>query len=533
MIPRILDDVGEEPGNLPLLEFALSLLWERLDQGWLTHDAYDEIGRVDGALARYAEEVYDSLAPEHQLAAQRIFIQLVQPGEGTEDTRRVARRSELGEGNWPLVQHLADKRLVVTGRDAAGQETVEVVHEALIRSWERLRGSIEEDRAFRVWQEGLRAAMRQWQASDQDEGGLLRGAPLVTAEMWSDERGSELSLAEWDFINTSIVFRASEVQHRERRRRWIMAGLATGLVVSLILLAVAFNQSNIARQEVQARATAQAEAEAAEEAAEAAEHDALIQASIGLASQVELELQGGAPERAVPLALEALENYPYTWQAERALSQAVFANHLRLIFEHPDANFATWTPDGHRIVTAGSGIAMIWDADSGELLSTMHHEGADSAWMSASLSPDGDRLVTTNDEDGWIRVWDVTIGELKLSLNGHEGGVESVAWSPDGNRILSTSLDPTARIWDSNTGEEIVVFTGHDAEVTTCNQRCTPDSPAWSPDGTRVVTADYAGEIFIWDPASGEELLHLDGHTDWVNTAIWSPDGTKLLSASR
>ena len=189
LIPRILDDVGEEPGNLPLLEFALSLLWERIDQGWLTHDAYDEIGRVDGALARYAEEVYEALSLEHQLAAQRIFIQLVQPGEGTEDTRRVARRSELGEGNWPLVQYLADKRLVVTGRDAAGQETVEVVHEALIRSWQRLRDWIEEDRAFRVWQEGLRAAMRQWQASDQDAGGLLRGAPLVTAEIVAAKSG--------------------------------------------------------------------------------------------------------------------------------------------------------------------------------------------------------------------------------------------------------------------------------------------------------------------------------------------------------
>ena len=58
---------------------------------------------------------------------------------------------------------------------------------------------------------------------------------------------------------------------------------------------------------------------------------ALTQASIGLASQVELELQGGSPERAVPLALEALEHYPYTWQAERALGQAVFENHLRHI----------------------------------------------------------------------------------------------------------------------------------------------------------------------------------------------------------
>jgi hypothetical protein len=61
LVPRILDDIGQEPGNLPLLEFALTLLWERLEDGWMTHAAYDEIGRVDGALARYAEEVWQEL----------------------------------------------------------------------------------------------------------------------------------------------------------------------------------------------------------------------------------------------------------------------------------------------------------------------------------------------------------------------------------------------------------------------------------------------------------------------------------------
>lgn len=133
---RILDDVGGEPGNLPLLEFALTQLWERLDYGWMTHGAYEEIGRVEGALARYAQEVYDELAEGEREDARQVFVQLVQPGEGTEDTRRVATRADLGEENWALVQHLADKRLVVTGRDeATGRETVEVVHEALIGRW--------------------------------------------------------------------------------------------------------------------------------------------------------------------------------------------------------------------------------------------------------------------------------------------------------------------------------------------------------------------------------------------------------------
>jgi hypothetical protein len=150
LVQRILDDVGHEPGNLPLLEFALTLLWERLEGGWMTHAAYEEIGRVEGALARYAEEVWAELDENEREGAHSLFIQLVQPGEGTEDTRRVAKRSDLAERHWSLIHHLADRRLVVTGLDQTGDETVEVIHEALIRSWGRLRAWMKEDRAFRT-----------------------------------------------------------------------------------------------------------------------------------------------------------------------------------------------------------------------------------------------------------------------------------------------------------------------------------------------------------------------------------------------
>jgi energy-coupling factor transporter ATP-binding protein EcfA2 len=154
---RILDGVKREPGNLPLLEFALTQLWEKQSRGLLTHQAYSEIGGVARALSNHAEVVYGKLSEQEQKQAQQIFLQLVRPGEGTEDTRRVATRGEVG--NWELVTFLAgeDARLVVTGRDEQTDEkTVEVVHEALIREWRRLRGWIDENRTFRTWQEQLR-----------------------------------------------------------------------------------------------------------------------------------------------------------------------------------------------------------------------------------------------------------------------------------------------------------------------------------------------------------------------------------------
>ena len=213
LVERILDDVGGEPGNLPLLEFALTMLWERQASGQLPHAGYEVIGRVEGALACYAEEVYAGLSQADQESARRIFVQLVQPGEGTEASRRRATQMELGSTAWPLVQRLADARLVTTGRDqASGLAIVEVAHETLIRGWNRLREWMQSDRAFRTWQERLRVMLRQWKAAGRDESALLHGVLLAEGESWLTQRGPDLSDEERVFIQTSLV-------EDERRRQ--------------------------------------------------------------------------------------------------------------------------------------------------------------------------------------------------------------------------------------------------------------------------------------------------------------------------
>lgn len=218
---RILEEVEKSPGNLPLLEFALTLLWKNQSNGQLTHEAYQEIDGVEQALANYASELYGKLSETDKQKAQRLFIQLVHPGKGTEDTRRIATRDEVGEDNWDLVTRrngLADGRLVVTGRNEVGEETVEVIHEALIREWKTLRGWMEANREFRTWQEGLKAKMREWKETGRDDGALLRGLPLAQAEKWQQERSEELQ-AEKDFIRLSLELRDREEKHKQDRRR--------------------------------------------------------------------------------------------------------------------------------------------------------------------------------------------------------------------------------------------------------------------------------------------------------------------------
>ncbi|HYX13829.1 MAG TPA: hypothetical protein VE944_05550 [Nostoc sp.] len=203
LVERILDDVEDQPGNLPLLEFALTELWNKRSGKLLTHKIYEEIGQVEGALARHADEKYGNLTDDEKEKVRRIFIQLVRPGEGAEDTRRIAMKAELGEQSWSLVKKLADARLVVTSRNLSSQETVEVVHEALIRNWGELREWMNTSRVFRAWQERLRGAKGQWEATKQDPGSLLRGTALAEAEEKLKERPDDL-INEKEFIEQSI-----------------------------------------------------------------------------------------------------------------------------------------------------------------------------------------------------------------------------------------------------------------------------------------------------------------------------------------
>lgn len=219
---RIINAIYNSPGHLPLLEFALTQLWATQSDRCLTHQAYDEIGGVEESLANHAEAVYGKLRDSDRQCSQRVFIQLVHPGEGTEDTRRLATRAEVGEENWDLVTHLASEsaRLVVSNRnETTNEETVEIIHEALIRGWGRLGQWMRIDRAFRRWQERLRVAIRQWEASGTDEGALWRGGLLVEAQDWLQQRLDELSSAERRFIQKSLQLRDRLHQEEETRQQ--------------------------------------------------------------------------------------------------------------------------------------------------------------------------------------------------------------------------------------------------------------------------------------------------------------------------
>jgi WD40 repeat protein len=213
------------------------------------------------------------------------------------------------------------------------------------------------------------------------------------------------------------------------------------------------------------------------------------------------------------------------WDARTGGALSVLAGHLGSVLS------ATFSPDGLRVVTASyDKISMLRDARTGDIL--RFFIGHDDQVRMAVFSPDGHRVLTAS-RDKTARLWDARpdtaqVGTDKRSaalmvLKGHQDGVSSAVFSPDGGRVLTASRDKTARLWDARTGILIAVLEGHLGEVY---------SASFSPDGQRIVTASEDETARLWDGYSGTPLAVLKGHLDSVWSASFSPDGQRVVTTS-
>jgi energy-coupling factor transporter ATP-binding protein EcfA2 len=218
----LVQDVRDRAGALPLLQYTLKRLWERRKGNRLTIDAYYDIGGLSGALKQRADEIYNAFDESQREACQRIFLRLTEPGEGTEDTRRRARRSELGtDVNTGLVlEALTTSRLITTGYGKpVGDSMVEISHEALIRGWPRLRSWVEANRESLRIQHRLSEATHEWRKNERDSDYLYRGGRLSQTEEWAQDRRNALSADERAFVDASVALRDTEAQEREQQRK--------------------------------------------------------------------------------------------------------------------------------------------------------------------------------------------------------------------------------------------------------------------------------------------------------------------------
>lgn len=566
----IIRDLGDQPGMLPLLQYALTELFERRVGNALTLGTYQSSGGIKGALASRADELYQSLGKNGQRTARRLFLRLVAVGEGVEDTRRRVLRSELedieGSEDQPgrvfqnpksKIQNVIDSfgryRLLTFDHDPVTRgPTVEVAHEALIREWSRLRQWLDEDREFLFWQQRLRAGLHQWQTSEYDEGALLRGAPLAEAENWLNQRRIDLNEAEREFIQAGLALRerqageqearrrrelevAQELAHSEKQRAEEQAQAAaslrrravwlTGVGLVAVLLAMAaggfgWQSSQNAEQAILAEQTAEArrqQAETAQAEAVAAQQETAREARRARASQLAAQAR---------LVLENDEDPSGT---------------LPLLLAR-EAILTTLTEDGYFTPEADAALRQVVDSVP-VLLQTF--SGHTDRVVTADFSPDG-KTLATGSADQTIRLWDVTTGQELHQLQGHTRVVWSLDFSPDGQQLVSAGFDNTVRLWDVATGAEIRRFEGHTGIVYWA---------MFSPDGKTIATSGgrisgsanpslgrppkFDDTIRLWDVASGKEIERIAASIprNTISTHIlgsgfsaYSPDGNTLIT---
>ena len=582
-------DVGQAPGRLPLLEFALTQLWTRQVNGVLTHEGYEAIGQVEGALADYAEEMYGVLSDDEQAAVRRLLTQMVQLGQDTEDSRRPLTAAEVSNEDWALVQRLADQRLLVTGTDAPGQQTAEIVHETLIHGWGRLRQWLDADRAFHLWHQRARQAADQWEASERDPGALLRGAPLAEAEGWRDARVDDIGQRVGALIDASLAQQQQEqaaadawqqetlaqakalanaerqradLERRTSRRLSRLAAILAFVTVAALaagLLAV-MQSSEAERQSARAQ-VAQATADAGRVQAE---QEAALARARQLGAQA-INQSGAAPDLSILLALHALGLNRNADEDAALLLDLKLSPLLGAVLHDQNSGVfgSAVSPDSRILASGGeNGLIWLWNLDRNQLL-VPPLTGHAQAVQVLAFSPDGTRLAS-GDRTGAIRLWAMPDGRpLGDPIPAHTAAVTALTFSQDGKTLYSASDDGTLRTWHAETGEaagaEIALAGSNgrafnpDGSLLVATDQLTltvqstldgrPVSPpmmghsaniqsvALSPDSRLLASAGFDGIVNVWDVATGKPLYPpLRGHDGRVLVVGWSPDGRVLAS---
>ncbi|MEQ8962294.1 MAG: hypothetical protein RLP02_30940 [Coleofasciculus sp. C2-GNP5-27] len=402
LVTQMLHDV-EGPGSLPLLQYTLTELWRQRQMNRLTLADYTKLGGVKGTLQKRADQVYESLSKDQQLIAKRIFLELTQLGEGTEDTRRQVFKQEFinDELSQELVEQvmtqLADARLLVTsqlrvrGESGATLTVVDVAHEALIRHWTRLRQWLNENREAMRKERKLEEAANEWesQGKPEERAFLLEGPKLLEAESFLEEYADLglLSKVAQEFIQVSQAYQKrlrqqeEERQRREQRqtRRTIQVGIVSLIFVTgLAVVATGFGL----------RSRKQAQIANAKELAATAEwirsqHPDLYETSILLAVE--------SVERFQKLGERSME-------ADRALREGLTLPTTVSQVSHENVvNAVAFSPDGKYLATASyDNTARISEVNTGKEVARISHED----WVNAvAFSPDGEYLATASSDN--------------------------------------------------------------------------------------------------------------------------------------
>ena len=499
LVDRLIDEVIQMPGALPLLSFTLRELYLKYlhevrngnrDKRAITEADYEELGGVARSLTRRADAEYHSFVKQDPTSDRiicQVMLRMVAVDSGNIARRRVF-TSELAypQNKQQQVQQVIDRflnaRLLVSGIDTMGDNYIEPAHDALVTGWQQLLVWQQQEQENLVLQRRLTRAAYEWK-KQQKSSFLWHGDPrlnLLKQILHSDNNW--FNQLEMEFVRRSI-----SQKRRNVIGRWSFVTGAFLTVLTFYQLSILLEKAGLVNN--------------------------LLTTNPVDALTVAIETMG--QNRLLPL--------PVNQQVESSLLDAIQEiRELQQLIGHQDiVNTVAFSPDGSQILTGSSDRTLrLWNSQGEPIGQPL--QGHTDAVTTAAFSPDG-QLIASGSQDKTIRLWDSQGNPIGKPFVGHEDSVTAIAFSPDGQLIASSSDDGRILLWDLKGNLVARPFLGHEDSVTAI---------AFSPDGQLIASASKDKTIRLWSikgyPVS--QPWRSDEDEDLVNAIAFSPDGKLIAS---
>ncbi|MDB9527067.1 WD40 repeat domain-containing protein [Oscillatoria sp. CS-180] len=452
LVERLLEDVEQSPGGLPLLQYTLTELWKRREGNQLKISTYRELGGVTGTLKQRADKILESLSLKEQETAKHIFLNLTQLGEGADDTRRRVTQDSLVSSQHPqkqvatVVKALADANLLVTDERGAsnqrgkGVATLDVAHEALIRNWPQLKQWLNDSRDWLRQQRKIETDAQEWVLHKKPSSFLLKGPKLAAAESFFKDPAKRAALSS----DAEAFVKKSVRSHRN----WTLIR-KTAFSAAILISAGLLGTFAIANQSSRSRVLAEnagtllslREIDALNEALTAAN----IQERVGFITRLPRQIPGIAP---------LIDNH---FRVNGALHNTVYGIRQKNILRgHESIVLAASVSHDQTLIASAdaSGVIRLWDFD-GALLGMVdtYPLGVHMQDITSVAFDSEDQQLVSASSDGTIALWDLqregeTVElEHETTIAGHSDRVSRVEFEPGDEGIISASHDGTIRFW--------------------------------------------------------------------------------------
>ena len=557
VILELVNQTLKHEGALPLLQFALTQIWE---ESITKHRAADEvlndIGGVGGALSYKAEAIYQQLSPSQQKIAQRAFLKLVALGEEDKYLRRripvenLVATGENSEDVYEVLRRFAqpEARLITLSKDEKDRVIAEVTHEALFEHWNTLKEWLEANKDDLRFRKRLNEATQHWKDQKKPDGLLWRSPDLDELRKFYQRNPSDMTKVENAFFQTS--------EKRQRKNRLYKNLAITGLMIlTVISLIVSFWADSERENARQAESVAQQERVKAEKQAiiskiEAQSIDALAQFQAG-AGEIESLLSAMDAGQKLRTFLnenqiQKLQDYP---TVRPILTLQTILNNIReknlFKVDQVQVNSVDFSPDGQMIATGGyDGTVRLFTLSGQELTKWQAYP----QWVEhLEFSPDGRFIITGKSANrNRYHLWELSgestaiqgkqIAEWKnenlydinldfsFSYDGKKmagilGGSVRL-WDFSGKQITQIKLDPTVE------GRQIVYGNLLDNQWHSRGANCID----FSPDSKQLVIGSALGDIQIYNLSEYQKMKQFKAYGKTIESVSFSPSGQYILS---